>query len=1106
MTRNHLAIISLGAAIVLVSACGRQPSANITDGGGTVYDIGGGGEGFIPLDSGPDMPPPCTPDCGKICEMQRDCGMIGPGEVNQCEKDCQANPKEPALVCMAQLVCAPTPDCNAAKQCKADPKAPDLKVSHSAQSFGTGSISYTGKVCNVGTGDAPASTVHFYRNLTAAPKAGQKGDRVVKVSALKAGVCVSVQETDNNLASGTYSTWAQADAENVVAETDETNNTSGPIAVTIKGTPTDKPDLVVANMLVQVSSTAGTAAYDVSVCNNGKGASGATSVAIYVDSPTKPTPSTPGNTIINVPALAAAACTTLQYKASLTSGKTYQSWAYVDFSNQIVETVESNNTFGPVKFTVGGTTKLPDMVVTSMTVTTSATTGTFTIKICNQGTAASGQTSYLWLYANRATAPTSATKANKVLGVASMAPAACKTAVWVVPGKAGNSYKAWALADPQNLIAESSESNNVYGPVSWSLAATKKPDLTVSSLAAASSSTGVVTYKVQACNNGAAAAAGTFYVGFYANLSSAPTATTAATGTVAIAGLGIGACKTISYNTTLKAGTYASWAFADYKNLISESNEANNYVGPTKVVVNTTVPKPDLQISTVSVSQTSYSYTRYDVTVCNKGSVSASYSNLELYLNRASKPTASTPGNLTSYVNTLAPGACYNRTFNTILSPGTYTSWLYVDRTDAVDETNETNNTYGPVKVVVPGTGKPDLQVINVSTSQANGYVYYYMTVCNKGTATSGNTSLDLYYNLASKPTGATPGNITTTMQSLTQGACTTRTGYTTLPGGTYKSWVYVDRENIVLESAEANNTYGPVTVTVTGTGKPDLQITNVSTSPYSSGYTMYYVTVCNKGNATAGYARIDLYYNRATKPTVTDVGERYTSTSTLTAGACTTRNIYAQLATGTYNSWLWVDRTNAVLESKEANNMYGPLKVTVGSTGTADLIVSSLTGSADASGTVVYYANVCNNGYGASTATTVDIYYNSTYPPSAGTKGDTYASVPALASQTCTSVGVKAQLKNGTYYSWAYADRTNTVKETNENNNYRGPTTIIVGGTTTNYCTTVCAYLVNPCKYIPSTQLQACTLACQAQPQSKQLCAYQAAQKGSCSGIISCL
>ena len=186
MTRKYLAILSLGAAVLLVASCGRQPAAdpNTDDGGITQYDTGVPWDGYIPNDTGNDGSKPCVPDCGKICEMQRDCGMIGPAEVAQCEQKCNADPKSPENVCLAQLACAATPDCTAAKQCKSNPTAPDLKVTHKALG-GQGVITYEASVCNDGTGDAAASYVHFYRNLTAPPKPGQKGDTIAQVPALK---------------------------------------------------------------------------------------------------------------------------------------------------------------------------------------------------------------------------------------------------------------------------------------------------------------------------------------------------------------------------------------------------------------------------------------------------------------------------------------------------------------------------------------------------------------------------------------------------------------------------------------------------------------------------------------------------------------------------------------------------------------------------------------------------------------------------------------------------------------------------------------------------------------------------------------------------------
>jgi len=1100
------------AGIILLAGCGRRQSHVADDGGvgydGFVYDTGTPWEAGSP-DGSPDGPPPCVPDCAKICAMQANCGLIPASGVAECEKQCKANPGTPELVCLGQLACAASPDCAAAKKCKADPKAPDLTVSHSATSPSSGQIAYTAKVCNVGTGAASGFTVHMYNNNSNPPVTGQKGDHIVKVSSLGPNTCKSVTASSTGLAAGAYNTWAQVDTESAIVETDETNNVSGPVAVKVADTKPQKPDLVVSNLLVQVSSSAGTAKYTATVCNNGLGAAAGTSLDIYVDSASSPSLKQAGDTSLTVSSLAAGACTSLTWSTKLTSGKTYSSWATVDRLNTIAESGEANNRYGPVKFTVGGTTKLPDLVVTSMTVTAGKTSGAFKISVCNQGTAASGKTSYLRLYANLTAAPTKNTKYTKIIGIASLAASACKALTWSVSAKPG-SYKSWAAIDMEGLIKENVESNNTYGPVTWTVAGTtQKPDITVIAMTAQANAAGTVSYTATVCNKGKGSTGKGFAIGWYTNRSTAPTTSSTPDGTGTFtAALGPGDCKTVSWFKSLKAGTYASWVLADQKNAIAETGEGNNYYGPVKVTVAGTSPQPDLYIASMKATPSggTITYHYYQVSVCNKGNAMSSYATLELYLNRSSKPGSGTAGNYTTTVTNLAPGTCQNRNFSLVLSPGTYKSWAYVDRSNVIKESNETNNIYGPLTVKVAGTGKPDLQVINVSTStNATGYTYYYMTVCNKGTAVAGNARIDLYYNLSKAPDGKTPGNHSTYVGALNAGACTTRTGYTTLPGGTYKSWVYVDRENVVFESNEGNNTYGPVTVKVSGTGKSDLQITNVSTSPYSSGYTMYYVTVCNKGTAPAGYARIDLYYNRSTKPAVTDVGERYTNTTTLQAGACTTRNIYATLGPGTYNSWLWVDRINSVIESNEGNNIYGPVKVTVGSTSTADLYVSALKTTTSSSGATTYYITVCNAGLSTASSTTVDLYYNRSYTPSQWTAGDKVYSVKSLAAKACTTVTASASLKSGTYTSWARVDRSNKVKETNEYNNVHGPVTVIVGSTS-NLCTTVCSVLVNPCKYLQPSQVGMCLAMCQAQSKAKQQCAYKQALAKNCTAIIQCL
>ena len=1213
MNRNKWVLSTTCLAMIMVlTACGRSPVGGIEADGGFV------GDGDITVTDGP---PACVPDCVKICALQKDCGLIAASAVAACQSACQANPSTPELKCLAQQVCATPPSCTAAKACKTNPRVPDLTVSHSATSPGSGLIRYVAKVCNTGNGSAGNFRVHFYRNRSTPPQPGQSGDRVAQLGGLAAGACQTVAVTSGGVGSGTYSTWAQVDPEMAVVELRETNNLSGPRTVKVSGTTVLKPDLVVANMSPQVNSSAGVVTYTISVCNNGQAVSSSTVIDIYVNRTSAPTTAYPGDVSLKFGSLAAGTCVATKASAKLTSSGTYRSWARVDRQNYVAESNENNNLFGPVIFTSGGN-KLPDLVVTALAASASPTGLTyFKVSVCNYGQAAVTNYSYLWLYAHRSTAPGPYDKPSAELNLGyNFAAGTCKSMAWQTSLKPGT-YKAWAMVDGKNGIKESNESNNTYGPVSYTVSGgSKLPDLVVSSLAASASSTGVATYKGTVCNKGTGSS-GYSYLGLYYNLSTTPGPNTKADKLIYIGALPAGSCVGFSWAVKLKPGTYVSWGMADASNAVSESSEFNNTYGPIKFTVGSITNKPDLVVSNVTTSQTSSGYTYYQLTLCNKGNVAAGSANLDLYFNRSSAPPATLPGNLTTYITNLGPGACTKRTMAVVLSPGSYASWVTIDRSNVVSESNESNNVYGPVKVVVPGTGKPDLQIINASVSQTSTYTYYYITVCNKGTAKSGTTYMDIYYNASAAPPATVPGNVSSYMSALNPGACTTRTGYATLPGGSYSSWIRIDRTNVVYESNENNNVYGPVKFTVKGTGKPDLYISKVTHGPYTPTYHRYYVTVCNKGTANAGYARIDLYYNRSSKPSASDPGDRYTTTSTLTPGACTTRTIYAMLGQGSYNSWLWVDRTNSVLELNESNNMYGPMTVKIGGTGKADLVVTGIKTTMTSSGYLYYYVTVCNKGTGASGYSYVDVYYNRSSAPPAYLKGDRSIYVQALSPGACTTRTTYAQLPSGYFSSWARADRANQVAESNENNNVYGPVKVAVtgkpdlvvtqftafatpasmviyqarvcnigkatsvytyldiyynrssapsqytagdtsvyvsalaagacanvqrgvsfggkkgtfvswaridrvarvsetnennnvsspykftiGGTTTNYCPTICTVLVQTCKMIPQSQYPMCVMTCSGQPQSKKDCAYKQAVAKNCNGIISCM
>ena len=168
------------------------------------------------------------------------------------------------------------------------------------------------------------------------------------------------------------------------------------------------------------------------------------------------------------------------------------------------------------------------------------------------------------------------------------------------------------------------------------------------------------------------------------------------------------------------------------------------------------------------------------------------------------------------------------------------------------------------------------------------------------------------------------------------------------------------------------------------------------------------------------------------------------------------------------------------------------------------DLRVTSLTAQAYAGGYTLYRATVCNYGQANVSYAYLDIYYNRTSAPSAFVKGDTNVYVTSLGVNQCRQVTRGVTLKSGSYTSWARIDRLNQVKESNENNNVRGPYKFNVG-TTANVCPTVCGTLTSTCG-LPASQYAMCISYCNTMSQAKKTCAYNAAQKKNCSGIMGCL
>ena len=357
-------------------------------------------------------------------------------------------------------------------------------------------------------------------------------------------------------------------------------------------------------------------------------------------------------------------------------------------------------------------------------------------------------------------------------------------------------------------------------------------------------------------------------------------------------------------------------------------------------------------------------------------------------------------------------------------------------------------------------TTLPDLVVKSFSAAVSKTTVTYKVQVCNQGKSAAGAFYLDLFYNRSTAPGPKTYGNKYTQIKAgLAAGACVSHTfTRNNTPVGTYSSWVSVDTDGYVKETNENNNYKGPVTVKVTGgpppPKKPDLTIKSLNVSVYGTtvATVRYRFNVCNNGDTTSGSTDLHVYYNLKAAPKAGAKGDRSTSVPAIGAGNCVIRDIYRTwVSKGVYTSYGQVDVAGSVAESNENNNVFGPKTVTVNTTTPgADLKITSFSYQNYAFNTVLYNMRVCNVGKGSTAATQLRLYYNLSSAPKQGQSGNRTTTVPGLQAGGCTNRYItRTNTSSGTYYSYAYVDPSNNVKETNENNNVAGPIKVVINSNT---------------------------------------------------------
>jgi subtilase family serine protease len=282
-----------------------------------------------------------------------------------------------------------------------------------------------------------------------------------------------------------------------------------------------------------------------------------------------------------------------------------------------------------------------------------------------------------------------------------------------------------------------------------------------------------------------------------------------------------------------------------------------------------------------------------------------------------------------------------------------------------------------------------------------------------------------------------------------------------------------------------------------------DLTIKGLAASSKSDVVT-YTFKVCNQGQDPSGLFAVDLYYDRKSAPVPKKMGDQTQYLASLAGGACHAVTLKrTKTPLGSYSSWVQVDTQAKVAETKETNNVAGPVtvKVNIGPP-KPDLVIKSFT--AKVSGMdIVYEAQVCNVGLTAALFFRVDIYYKQMLAPSAYMMGDTSAYFLSLGAGACKTV--KKTYKNapvGLYNAWAQADTLNTVKESNEKNNVAGPKLVLVSAP--QGCTSLCTFAAT-CGLFKITEFNLCLTWCKSMSSTQRACADAAAKALSCTQLKAC-
>ena len=846
---------------------------------------------------------------------------------------------------------------------------------------------------------------------------------------------------------GTYYYGACVDA--VPDESDNTNNCSPSVRVTVTEPVPDKPDLVVAAPTVSDSGPVAGASFTLSatVRNDGEGAAAATTLRYYrsTDVTIATSDTEVGTDAVTGLAAAGSSDQSVDLTAPDTSG-TYYYGACVDTVTG--ESDMTNNCSSSVQVTVPDK---PDLVVAAPTVSDSgpAAGASFTLSatVRNDGKGAAAATTLRYYRSTDATITTSDTQVGTAAVAGLAAAGSSSQSVDLTAPDTSGTYYYGACVD--TVTGESDMTNNCSSSVQVTVP--DKPDLvvaapTVSDSGPAAGASFTLSATVRNAGEGASAATTLRY---YRSTDATITTSDTQVGTAAVAGLAAAGSSSQSVDLTAPdtSGTY--YYGACVVAVTDESDTANNCSDSVPVTV--PEPKPDLVVDSPSVDDSgpaAGAQFTLSATVRNDGEGTAAATTLRYYRSTDATITPSDTQVGRGSVAGLAASGSSDESVS-LTAPSTAGTYYYGACVVAVtDEFDTTNNCSSSVQVTVPSP-QPDLVVaapsVTDSTPDAGATFTLSAEVRNDGDGSAAATTLRYYRSTDATITLSDTQVGTDEVGELAASGTSDESVSLTAPStaGTYYYGACVVA--VTDESDTTNNCSSSVQVTVaeqTSQSGPDLVVYAIfiNRSPASAPVATFLLDAKVRNDGDEASPSTALVFYRSTDATITTSDTRVggdTVAGLAVAGISSGRfALTAPASPGTYYYGACVNTVTG--ESDTTNNCSSSVQLTVPEP-QPDLVVAAPTVSDSgpaAGASFTLSATVRNAGEGASAATTLRYYRSTdaTITTSDTSVGTVEIEALAASGSSPQSVNLTAPASPGTYYYGACVDEVTDESDTTNN------------------------------------------------------------------------